>query len=346
MQYGCCMMSLCCQRNVMTEDAYRDAGVDIDLEAVAVKSLISNLRYRRSGQNRMLGSVGHYAGLIDFGDKVLALTVDGVGTKMLVADHMHDWSTVGIDCIAMNVNDLYVMNLEPIAFVDYVATDQLDTGKMAQIGIGLNEGARLANIDIVGGETATLRGLVNGLDLAGTCLGIQDKEKVVNGETIRPGDLVVGVPSSGIHSNGLTLARKVAEEHGGYEARLGNGRALGAELLTPTRIYHECLDVNLKVAVHGMCHITGGGLLNFTRLSRYGFNFSNPLPPQEIFRWIQESGGIPDEVMYRTFNMGMGYAYIVAPDRAGDVLRGVPGAKVVGDVTEQPGVRLHGRPVT
>ena len=151
-----------------------------------------------------------------------------------------------------------------------------------------------------------LRGLVNGLDLAGTCLGIQDKDKVVNGETIQPGDSIVGVPSSGVHSNGLTLARKVAEEHGGYEAKLGNGRTLGAELLTPTRIYHECLDVNRKVAVHGMCHITGGGLLNFTRLSRYGFDFSDPLPPQEIFRWIQESGNIQDSVMYRYLQHGNG----------------------------------------
>jgi phosphoribosylformylglycinamidine cyclo-ligase len=330
----------------MTEDAYREAGVDIDLEAMAVKSLIHNLSYRRSGKHRMLGSVGHYAGLIDFGEKVLALTVDGVGTKMLVADHMRDWTTVGIDCIAMNVNDLYVMNLEPIAFVDYVATDRLDTGKMAQIGTGLNEGAKLSNIDIVGGETATLRGLVNGLDLAGTCLGMQDREKVVDGETIEPGDLVVGVPSSGIHSNGLTLARKVAEEHGGYEARLDSGLTLGAELLTPTRIYHESLEVNRKVAVHGMCHITGGGLLNFTRLSRYGFNFSDPLPPQEIFRWIQDIGKIQETVMYRTFNMGMGFAYVVAPDKTRDIIREVPGAKVVGEVTKQPGVRLRGTQVT
>jgi len=343
---GYCMTNSGCQRNVMTEDAYQAAGVDIDLEAAAVKSLIRHLSYRRTGQNRMMGSVGHYAGLIEFGDKVLALTVDGVGTKMLVADSLHNWSTVGIDCIAMNVNDLYVMNLEPIAFVDYVATDKLDTGKMAQIGIGLNEGAKLANIDIVGGETATLHGLVNGLDLAGTCLGIQDKTNVVNGETIQPGDLIVGVPSSGIHSNGLTLARKVAEEHGGYGSRLGNGHALGQELLTPTRIYHESLEVNRKVTVHGMCHITGGGLLNFTRLSRNGFSFSDPLPPQEIFRWIQECGEIQDAVMYRTFNMGMGFAYIVGPDQADVVIQEVPGAKVVGEVTRQPGVRLHGIPVT
>jgi phosphoribosylformylglycinamidine cyclo-ligase len=333
-------------RNVMTEDAYREAGVDIDLEAKAVKSLISNLTFRRKGPHHMLGSVGHYAGLINFGEKVLALTVDGVGTKMLVADYLRDWSTVGIDCIAMNVNDLYVMNLEPVAFVDYVATDQLDTGKMAQIGIGLNEGAKLANIDIVGGETATLRGLVNGLDLAGTCLGIQDKVKIVNGEEIRPGDLVIGVPSSGIHSNGLTLARKVAEEHGGYGATLPNGHTLGVELLTPTRIYHESLQVNRMVKIHGMCHITGGGLLNFTRLTPYGFSFNNPLPPQEIFHWIQGCGGIQDNVMYRTFNMGMGYAYVVAPHWANEVIRLVPGAKVVGEVTKRPGVWLHETQVT
>ena len=135
----------------MSNNAYKDAGVDIDLEATAIKSLISNLTYRRKGSNTMMGGVGHFAGLIDFGEHALALTTDGVGTKMLVADQMEDWSTVGIDCIAMNVNDLYVMNVEPIAFVDYIATDKLSIEKMAQIGIGLNEGAKRANIDIVGG---------------------------------------------------------------------------------------------------------------------------------------------------------------------------------------------------
>ena len=155
----------------MSNSAYKDAGVDIDLEATAIRSLISNLTYRRKGSCTMMGGTGHFAGLIDFGEHALALTTDGVGTKMLVADRMEDWSTVGIDCVAMNVNDLYVMNVEPIAFVDYIATDKLSIAKMAQIGIGLNEGAKRANIDIVGGETASLRGLVNGLDLAGTCLG-------------------------------------------------------------------------------------------------------------------------------------------------------------------------------
>ena len=230
-----------------------------------------------------IGEVGHFAGLIGFGDHVLALTTDGVGTKMLVADHLEDWTTVGIDCVAMNVNDLFVMNVEPVAFVDYIATDRLDKKKMAQIGVGLNEGARQANIDIVGGETATLKGLVQGLDLAGTCLGIQERGRVVTGERIRPGDLIVGVPSNGIHSNGLTLARRVIEEYGSYNELLSNGRTLGRELLIPTRIYSIALEVCRKARVHGMCHVTGGGLLNFLRLSRYGVRINEPLPPQEIF---------------------------------------------------------------
>ncbi|NLA38773.1 MAG: phosphoribosylformylglycinamidine cyclo-ligase, partial [Methanomicrobiales archaeon] len=178
----------------MTEHTYREAGVDIDLEARAVRALVGSLTYRRRGAFPMLGAVGHFAGLIDCGPYALALAVDGVGTKMLVADALLDWRTVGIDCIAMNVNDLYVMNIEPVAFVDYIATDSLSIEKMEQLGKGLNEGARLANINIVGGETATLCGLVNGLDLAGTCLGIQKKEKIITGDLIAPGDRIVGVP--------------------------------------------------------------------------------------------------------------------------------------------------------
>ena len=242
----------------MSKITYRDAGVDIDLESSAIKALIQNLTYRRKGRFTMTGSPGHFAGLIDFGDMALALTTDGVGTKMLVADKVQDWSTVGIDCVAMNVNDLYVMNMEPVAFVDYIATDTLSVEKMAQIGTGLNEGARQANIDIVGGETASLRGLVHGLDLAGTCLGIQKKESIITGSTIEPGDKILGVPSTGVHSNGLSLARTVVEKYADYDERLRNGRTLGEELLVPTRIYNESLDVASSCIVHGMCHITGG----------------------------------------------------------------------------------------
>lgn len=327
----------------MTGFTYCRAGVDIDLETDAVGSLVKELTYRRHGALKAMGGSGHFAGLMAFGSKVLGLTTDGVGTKMLVADRVKDWSTVGIDCIAMNVNDLYVMNLEPVAFVDYVATDRLDTEKMSQIGKGLNEGARQANIDIVGGETATLSGLVTGLDLAGTCMGIQERDRVITGAAVRPGDQIVGVPSTGVHSNGLTLARKVVEEYAGYDMMFEGGRTFAQELLTPTRIYHESLRVAASCTVHGMCHVTGGGLGNFLRLSRFGYSFGHPLKPQKIFSWMQEEGGIETREMYRTFNMGMGYAYIVPPESAGKVTAMVPGAAVVGQVTEEPGIMLEGQ---
>ncbi len=320
--------------------AYAAAGVDIDLEATAIKSLIKNLSFRRKGPCKMMGAVGHFAGLIDFGELVLALTTDGVGTKMLIADQQKDWSTVGIDCIAMNVNDLYVMNMEPIAFVDYIATDKLSIEKMAQIGIGLNEGAKQSNIDIVGGETASLRGLVNGLDLAGACLGMQKKDKIITGEKIRPGNKIVGIPSTGVHSNGLSLARSVVEKYAGYDKKFKGRRTFGQELLTPTRIYSEVLKVTAKCTVHGMCHVTGGGLLNFNRLSKYGFVFDNPIEPPEIFGWMQKAGDISDEEMYRTFNMGMGYAYVVPEKSVACITKMIKGAQVVGSVVKEPGAFL------
>lgn len=325
----------------MTTRSYREAGVDIDLEASAVKALVEQLTFRRQGSFAMHGGVGHFAGLIEFGDLVLALAVDGVGTKMLIADLMQNWTTVGIDCMAMNVNDLYVMNMEPVAFVDYIATDALSVEKMAQIGAGLNRGAELANLNIIGGETATLRGLVNGLDLAGTCLGVQRKDRIVTGEAIVPGDCIIGVPSSGIHSNGLTLARKLVEEHASFEERLPGGRTFGEELLTPTRIYAEALQVAAAAEVHGMCHITGGGLRNLTRLGAVGFSITDPLPPQPIFTWMAEAGGVAMEEMYRTFNMGMGYVFVVPGEAQAAVCAIVPDARVVGEVVASPGVWLE-----
>ena len=326
----------------MGRETYRAAGVDIDLVKDAIGALTGRVTFRREGPFGMLGGVGHYAGLIDFGERVLALTTDGVGTKMLVADQMKNWRTVGIDCIAMNANDLFVMNMEPVAFVDYIATDRLSVEKMAQIGEGLNEGARLANLDLVGGETAQLPGLVNGLDLAGTCLGVQEREKVVTGEKIRPGDCIVGVPSSGIHSNGLSLARKVVEKSGGYGERLPGGATLGQTLLTPTRIYRESLEACRRTEVHGMCHVTGSGLLNFTRLTRYGFEFTDPLPVHPVFTYIKEKGQIDQVEMYRTFNMGMGFAYVLPEEGAGEVQKLIPGSRVVGGIIKEAGIRIKG----
>jgi phosphoribosylformylglycinamidine cyclo-ligase len=327
-------------------NAYAAAGVDIDLEATAIKALIKNLTYRRKGPCKMMGTVGHFAGLLEFGETALALTTDGVGTKMLVADQMEDWRTVGIDCIAMNVNDLYVMNMEPVAFVDYIATDKLSINKMAQIGIGLNEGAKQANIDIVGGETASLLGLVNGLDLAGTCLGIQKKNTIITGEKIKPGDIIIGVASTGVHSNGLSLARSVVEKYAGYHKKFKAKKTFGQELLTPTRIYHESLKVTASCEVRGMCHVTGGGLLNFTRLSKYGFLFDTPITPPEIFTWIQKAGDITQAEMYRTFNMGMGFAYVVPKASVATVLRMAKGSQVVGKVVKEPGAWLGKMEIT
>ena len=322
--------------------SYKEAGVDINLEADGVKALIHQLSYKRTGEHGMVGDVGHFAGMIDFGSKVLSLCTDGVGTKMRIADDLKDWTTVGIDCMAMNVNDMYVMNIEPIAFVDYIATEGIDTEQMIQIGVGLNEGARLSNLNIVGGETATLKGMINGLDLAGTCLGVQEKDKVVTGEKVAPGDIIIGVASTGVHSNGYTLARKVAEENGGYSTILPSGRTVGEALLVPTRIYSEVLDVCSKAVVHGMCHVTGGGLLNFLRISSYGFAIEDPLKVPEILAWIAEKGDLEMNELYRTFNMGMGFAFIVPKESVETVLSIVEGSKVVGRVIEEHKVTLKG----
>jgi phosphoribosylformylglycinamidine cyclo-ligase len=329
----------------MSSYTYQSAGVDIDLERRAIEALVRRLTFRRQGAYTMKGEIGHFSGLIECGTQVLALTTDGVGTKMLVADALNNWRTIGIDCIAMNVNDLYVMNVEPVAFVDYIAADEISMEVMDQIGEGLNEGARQANINVIGGETATLKGLIRGLDLAGTCLGVQQRDQVVSGEMIRPGDLVMGVPSNGIHSNGFTLARKIVEDAGGYEKRLRDGTSLGEELLRPTRIYHESLKVCAACAVHGMVHITGGGLLNFLRLSSYGFDFSDPLPVLPVFQYLQEHGNVPKEEMYRTFNMGMGYAFIIPEESKRTVQEILPDARQVGMCVGRPGVRIKGDPV-
>jgi phosphoribosylformylglycinamidine cyclo-ligase len=180
---------------------------------------------------------------------------------------------------------------------------------------------------------------VNGLDLAGAVLGVQRRDRVISGEACRPGDRVVGLPSSGVHSNGLSLARRIAEANGGYGQPFGP-ETLGRELLTPTRIYSEVLGIVERHEVHGMCHITGGGLLNLSRLTRHGFTIDDPIPPLPVFAWLQERGGVSTAEMYRTFNMGMGFALVVPPDEADAVASEVLGARVVGSCTAEPGIRL------
>jgi phosphoribosylformylglycinamidine cyclo-ligase len=323
----------------MEKFSYAKAGVDIRQEEKAVKALVSQIKHVRQGFGRPI-LMGHYASVLDFGDVGVAITTDGVGTKILVAEKLGKFDTIGIDCVAMNVNDLVAIGAEPIAMVDYIATFKPDEKIMEEIAVGLEKGCEMANITLVGGETATLPDLIKGWDLVGTAIGVVRKDRIITGERIEPGDVIFGIPSSGIHSNGLTLARKVIENAGySYNDEFENGKTIGEELLTPTRIYIEVLDVVRNFEVHGLAHITGGGLLNLKRLKSMKFVIDDPLPPQRIFKFIQELGNVDDDEMYRTFNMGMGFAVILPKDEAKRLEREkIVEGKIVGYVEEGEGV--------
>ncbi|RLI89858.1 MAG: phosphoribosylformylglycinamidine cyclo-ligase [Archaeoglobales archaeon] len=320
--------------------SYAKSGVDIKQEEKAVKALVEKIKHVRKGFGQPI-LMGHYASIVDFGTFGVAITTDGVGSKIMVAEALNKFDTIGIDCVAMNVNDIVAVGAEPIAMVDYIAAEKPDERIMAEIAKGLEEGCRMANITLVGGETATLPDMVKGFDLAGTAIGFVEKDKVITGEKIESGDVIFGLPSSGIHSNGLTLARKVVEKAGlSYTDEFENGKTIGEELLTPTRIYIEVLDVIRNYEVHGMAHITGGGLLNLKRLKKAKFVISNPLPPQKIFKFIQELGNVDDDEMYRTFNMGMGFAIIMPEEEAKRLEKSGIEGRIVGYVEEGEGVYL------
>jgi len=321
---------------------YASSGVDINLEERAIKALASEITYKRTGLGAPLTDIGHYAGLIEFGEYALALATDGVGSKVLIANEMRRWNTVGIDCMAMNVNDLLAIGAEPLSFVDYLAVAKPDEEQMAQIGEGLQRGAKLSRLTIVGGETATLPEIINGFDLAGTCLGALRKDQVITGENIKRGDVLVGVPSSGIHSNGYTLVRKIIERstlnyHDPFP--LNPETTIGDELLIPTRIYIEILDVIKECEVHGLAHITGSGLLKLRRITDLGFDIHSPLKPQPIFRFLQELGEVDELEMYKTFNMGMGFL-IVLPEQDAQRAAKISGGRIVGKIISS-GIRVR-----
>lgn len=317
---------------------YSESGVDIHAENKSIDAMKAVLTSRRKGFGAPMTEIGHYAGLLDMGSFALAMTTDGVGSKVLIANAIKKWDTVGIDCIAMNVNDLYAIGAEPIAFVDYLAVEKVDPERAAQIAIGLQRGAELSNMTIVGGETASLPEIIKGFDLAGTAIGVVDKDKVVTGEKVRIGDVLVGVPSDGLHSNGYTLARRIVAEskYTYFDKMPGTDHTIGEELLTPTRIYHEIVELVRECEVHGLAHITGSGLLKLHRITPLGFEINDPLEPQPIFRFLQEQGGVEDAEMYRTFNMGMGFV-VVVPEA--DVQKACKimgkGSKVIGSIVKE-----------
>ncbi len=323
---------------------YANAGVDIEKKSSSIAALVRQLGYKRKGMGKPIDLPGHFTGLIDFGDYALTLATDGVGTKLLVAEALNKWDTVGIDCIAMNVNDTICVGAEPLAFVDYIAIDKPNDEVTSEIGKGLEAGAEMSNMTIVGGEIAVLPEIVNGLDLAGTCLGMVDKKRIISGEAIRPGDALVGLPSSGVHSNGYTLARRVFEKNGfEYGEKIaGLRRSIGLELLEPTTIYvPQVMKLIQKFEVRGMANITGGGLRNLIRLKKgVGFEIDDPMDPQPIFKVMQRLGGITDQEMYQIFNMGMGFSLVVKDSDARDVVRASPGARIVGHAVKSEKIEV------
>lgn len=306
---------------------YRDAGVDIKKVRTAQNSIgeIVSLTHNLLPTGKVISGFGHYAGLIKLGSNIIALHSDGVGTKVLVAQLMNRFDTVGIDCVAMNVNDVICVGAQPIGFIDYVALKQPNEWLLEQIAKGLVEGARHAQVAIVGGETAVLPDIITGedenaFDLAGMVMGLA-KDKSLMGSRIKPDDVILGVESSGLHSNGYTLARKVLlskyslDDNAEYLIR-----TVGEELLIPTRIYvRPTMEIlKRKIRIHGLAHITGG---SFTKLPRLNANVRyvlEDLPPATgIFKQIQVDGEIDAKEMYRTFNMGIGFC-IIAPKTSAD----------------------------
>ncbi|WP_456418651.1 phosphoribosylformylglycinamidine cyclo-ligase [Methanocaldococcus infernus] len=302
---------------------YKDAGVDIDYEDKIIKALVSQIKFKRNDIKPALSM--HYAGAVEFLNYYLVLTTDGVGSKMIVAEMANKFDTVPIDMIAMNVNDAICIGAEPIALVDYLAVGHITEEIAKQIGEGLNRGAEEANINIVGGETATLPDMVKGIDLAGTALAIVEKDKIITGEKVREGDVIIGLRSSGIHSNGLTLARKIFFDIHKMDVndRLSYGKSIKEELLTPTRIYVKpVLEMIKKVEVKGLAHITGGTFRKLRRLNKNVIyhidNFPEPLP---IFKEIQRLGNVPLEEMFKTFNMGIGFCVITSEENGEEIIK-------------------------
>ncbi|MDX6595244.1 MAG: phosphoribosylformylglycinamidine cyclo-ligase [Solirubrobacterales bacterium] len=324
-------------------DAYARAGVDQGAADAAVAGLVRALGAIKLGRPSLQVPLpGHYASVIEIGDNAgIALSTDGVGTKLLVAEELGRFDTVGIDCVAMNVNDVICVGAEPLAMLDYIAVQKADPAVCEEIGAGLARGAELAGVEIPGGELAQLGELVSSVDVSSACFGTVALDAIVDGAAVRPGDAVIGLPSSGIHSNGYTLARAALGGIGLDDERLG--RPLGDILLEPTEIYVKPVVELLRSAVdvHGLAHITSGGTANLLRLAaEVGYEIDEPLPVPPIFDLIQEQGAVSEEEMYDVFNMGCGFCVVVPAsdeEAALGLLRGHhPGARRIGMATPGP----------
>jgi phosphoribosylformylglycinamidine cyclo-ligase len=353
--------------NPGVNDAYAAAGVDTHQADEGVAALVDVLRTIETGrESRVVPLAGHYASVLRIAPNLgIALATDSVGSKVIVAEATRRFDTIGIDCVAMNVNDLVCVGAEPLAMLDYLAVEQTDPAIMRDIARGLAAGAADAGVEVPGGEVCqipeVLRGHPSpyGFDLVGSAFGTVALDRIVDGSRIVPGDAVIGLPASGVHSNGLTLARRALLDEGGLglddtPPELG-GQSVADVLLEPTVIYvRGALDLlHSDVAVHGLAHITGGGLTNLLRLgSGVGYEITRPLPAPPVYELIARHGRVSPAEMWEVFNMGCGFCVIVAADRAHDAAALLesrhPGTAVIGTVTdragevEMPGLRIAG----
>ncbi len=329
--------------------SYRDSGVDID----AGDALVERIKpfAKRTMRPEVLAGIGGFGGLIEIGKRfrepVLVAGTDGVGTKLMLAFAMDRHDTVGIDLVAMSVNDILVQGAEPLFFLDYFACGKLDVDVAATVIRGIATGCEQAGCALIGGETAEMPGMYppGEYDLAGFAVGVVEKSAIIDGRSIVPGDAVIGLASSGPHSNGFSLIRRIIDASGGRLDAPFNATTIGGALLAPTRIYVKpLLTLMLEVPVKGMAHITGGGLIE---------NVPRVLPPgtqarldralwmrPPIFDWLQRHGSVTDDEMHRVFNCGIGMIVVVAPAHVERTLRMLADAgeraSRIGTITAQP----------
>ncbi len=310
--------------------SYRDAGVDID----AGDALVENIKpfAKRTLRPEVLGGIGGFGALFDISKKyrepVLVSGTDGVGTKLKLAFEMNRPDTIGIDLVAMSVNDILVQGAEPLFFLDYFACGKLDVAAATDVVKGIAQGCELAGCALIGDETAEMPGMypAGEYDLAGFAVGAVEKSQIISGATIQAGDAVLGLASSGAHSNGYSLIRKILQVTGADLNAPFHGRTLGETIIEPTRIYVKpLLALMRELPVKGMAHITGGGLLeNIPRILQAELTAVLDksrweMPP--LFRWLQEKGNVAPREMYRTFNCGIGMAVVVAQADAGRAMQ-------------------------
>jgi phosphoribosylformylglycinamidine cyclo-ligase len=333
---------------------YREAGVDIE----AGRSFVEKIRQdvQSTYRSEVIGGLGGFGGYFQlpsgYREPVLVSGTDGVGTKLKIAQELNRHDTIGIDLVAMCVNDILTSGAEPLFFLDYLATGKLNPQQLAEVVTGIVQGCHQSGCSLLGGETAEMPGFyqLGEYDLAGFCVGIVEKTKLLDGSRVKVGDVAIGLASQGVHSNGFSLVRKIVESLGlnwdlSPERLLG--KTLGEVLLAPTQIYVKpVLDaIRSGIEIHGMAHITGGGLPeNLPRCLDRGQSmqiYPNSWEILPIFRWLSEAGNVSDRDMYQTFNMGIGYVAIVPPQQAESTLNWFQSQEInsyrIGEVIEGDG---------